>query len=262
MSDHGTRTIEFNADKLETMDARRRFLSTLAIAAGAVALSPMIMKGMGIGGMLQAQGDGQTEPNLTDTDILNYARTLEYLEATFYLRADSGGTLPGGATVAGIDPDGMAAPGSIPGLSAITAPAPSTLNVPTFFRSVRDHEITHVLALQSALGAAALARSAFAFSFGAAFASAASFMATAQALEDTGVTAYLGQAGNIDVVSTLGTAGTILGVEAEHASTVRLIGGQPVTPGDASFDTPQTTTQVLAIASGFITQAPPLPFPK
>lgn len=256
------RTIEFNADELTTQTARRRFLSKLAMTVGAVALTPMIMKGLGIGGMLAAQSTGETEPNLTDVDILNYALSLEYLEATFYLRANSVDALPAGATVAAIDPDGMGSPGTIPGLSGIMAPSPSTLNVPAFFRSVRDHEITHVLALQAGLGTSALSRPAFAFNFGSAFASASSFMNTALALEDTGVTAYLGQSNNIDSVSYLGTAGSILGVEAEHAATVRLLLGMPVTPNDASFDMPRTSAEVLAIASGFITQAPPLPFPK
>lgn len=264
MTDLATRTIDIDIDAvaLQTPDARRHFLSRLAMAAGAFALAPLIMNGMGITGLLHAQGTGETEPNLTDQDILNYALTLEYLEATFYLRADNGGSLPTGATIAAIDPDGNGAPGNVPGLSSVVAPAPSTLNVASFFRTVRNHEITHVLALQGALGANALARSAFAFNFGTAFDSAANFMTTAQALEDTGVTAYLGQAGNLDVVATLGTAGAILGVEAEHAATVRLIRGQPVTPADSAFDTAKTSAQVLVVAQGFITQAPTLPFPK
>lgn len=47
------------------------------------------------------------------------------------------------------------------------------------------------------------------------------FLNTSLALEDTGVTAYLGQPANIDVVATLGTAFSILGVEAQHAAAKR-----------------------------------------
>lgn len=255
--------IVFDPATTRTMRGRRQFLSQVAIAAGALSLAPLIRRGYGITELLQAQGTtGETEPNLSDTDILNYALTLEYLEATFYLRADSSDALPAGATVAALDPDGAAAPGSVPGLATVNFPAPSTNSAATFFRTVRDHEITHVLALQAALGSNALARSAFAFNFGSAYASAANFMNTSLALEDTGVTAYLGQAANLDSLTTLGTAGSILGVEAEHAASVRLLLGMPITVNNAAFDTPQTTTQVLAIASGFITQHPALPFPK
>jgi hypothetical protein len=255
--------IVFDPSAVQTTRGRRRFLAQLALAAGAVTIAPLVKKGYGINDLLQAQAaTGETEPNLSDTDILNYALTLEYLEATFYLRGDSTAPLPSGATVAAIDPDGTALPGTVPGIAGTTFPAPSTYSVPTFLRTVRDHEITHVLALQSALGASALSRAAFKFSFGTAYASAASYLATAQALEDTGVTAYLGQAANIDVVATLGTAGTILGVEAEHAAALRLLLGQTVTVGNTPFDTPRTTTQVLAIATTYITQAPTLPFPK
>ncbi len=261
MSTDGTRIIKFDAEALESVDARRRFLGQVAMAAGAVALAPMILNGHGITELL-AQGTGETEPNLTDTDILNYALTLEYLEATFYLRADNGGALPSGATLANIDPDGNGAPGSVPGLGGITPPSPATFSVPDFVRNVRDHEITHVLALQGALAANALARSDFSFDFGTAFDSAANFLNTALVLEDTGVTAYLGQAGNLDDTAILGTAGSILGVEAEHASTFRLLLGQPVTVEDGAFDTPKTTSEVLSAAGGFITASPTLPFPK
>jgi len=263
MTTNSITEITFDPAMVRTVSGRRDFLSRLAIATGALTLAPMIKKGRGINSMLQAQGTtGKTEPNLTDQDILNYALTLEYLEATFYLRADNGGTLPSGGVLANLDPDGNGMPGTVPGLAGTTFPAPSTVSVPTFFRSVRDHEVTHVLALQTALGAAALSRAAFKFNFGTAYDNATNFKNTALALEDTGVSAYLGQAANLDNVATLGTAGSILGVEAEHAAAVRVLLGMPVTVDNGAFDTAKTTTQVLAIAGGFITQKPTLPFPK
>jgi len=262
MAPHTTNEVVLDLQELGDVGGRRHFLSRLAVVAGAAALAPMILDGHGISSMLHAQSaSGQTEPNLTDTNILNYALTLEYLEATFYLRADSGGALPTGATIANIDPDGAASPGTVPGLSSFTAPAPATFNVPTFVRTVRDHELIHVVALRSALGASALNRTAFRFNFGSAFSSTRAFLETALVLEDTGVTAYLGQAGNLDVVTTLGTAGSILGVEAEHAAAFRVLLGLPVTVDDGAYDTARTTTQVLAAAGPFITAAPALPFP-
>lgn len=262
MASNSPRVITLDPQELTDLTGRRNFLSKLAIVAGAAALAPMILEGHGITSMLHAQSTGETEPNLTDVDILNYALTLEYLEATFYLRGDSGGTLPLSATIASIDPDGAASPGTVPGLSTYAAPAPSTLNVASFIRTVRDHEVIHVVTLRNALAASALVRSDFKFNFGSAYASAASFLATSLALEDTGVTAYLGQAGNLDSVATLGTAGSILGVEAEHAAAIRTILGMPATVDNGAFDTPKTTSQVLAVAGGFITQKPTLPFPK
>lgn len=262
MSSVEKRIIRFDPEAVQTEQGRRGFLSGLAMAVGATALAPLILRGKGITELLAMQASEETEPNLTDTDILNYALSLEYLEATFYLRADNNGTLPSGATAATIDPDGNGAPGSVPGLASVTAPAPSTLAVAAFVRTVRDHEITHVLALQTALGAGALARGDFRFDFPGGFTTAAAFLATAQALEDTGVTAYLGQTNNLDSVDYLTTAGTILGVEAEHAATFRVINQTEVTVDNGSFDTGRTTTEVLAIAGAFITASPPLPFPK
>lgn len=262
MSTETTQLIRFEPDELQTVDQRRRFLSGMAMAAGAIAIAPMVLRGAGITDLLAQSSGGDTEPNLTDTDILNYALTLEYLEATFYLRADTTGTLPSGATVASIDPDGNGAPGTVPGLTGITPPPPASFDVASFVRTVRDHEITHVLALQAALGTNQLQRPAFAFDFGTAFDSATNFLNTATTLEDTGVSAYLGQVGNFESTALLVTAGTILGVEAEHAAVFRLLTGLPVTPNDSAFDVPKTTAEILAIAGGFITASPPLPFPK
>ncbi|MEP6779216.1 MAG: ferritin-like domain-containing protein [Gemmatimonadaceae bacterium] len=256
------REFSFDAVAMQNAHGRRRFLANLAVAAGAIALAPLIERGAGIGHIIRAQVSGESEPNLSDNDILNYALTLEYLEATFYLRGDSAGTLPTGAAIAALDPDGNATPGTVAGLAGMTFPSPSTQSIPTFFRAVRDHEITHVLTLQNALGNAALSRSAFKFNFGTAYSSAANFMNTAMALEDTGVSAYLGQVGNLEALSILSTLVTIQTVEAEHAASIRVALGQAVIAGDVATDTPKTTTQVLTVANAFITQAPALPFPK
>jgi hypothetical protein len=262
MSATDPRPVVFSPAAVQHTAGRRRFLARLAATVGAVAIAPLIERGAGITDLLRAQGspDGQTEPGLSDTDIVNYALTLEYLEATFYLRADRTSPLPSSASIAALDPDGGAMPGAVPGLDALTFPAPSTQSVPAFFRAVRDHEIIHVLALQSALGGAALPRAAFSFTFGDAFANAQNFTTTALALEDTGVSAYLGQAANVDDGGILGTAGSILGVEAEHAATVRLLIGQPVVPQNAAFDTARSTNETLAAAGGFVAAAPTLPF--
>lgn len=73
------------------------------------------------------------------------------------------------------------------------------------------------------------------------------------------MTAYLGQVNNIDSTAILATAGSIAGVEGEHASVFRFLNGASISP--AAFDQPRTSAEVLAIADDFITQAPTLPFP-
>ncbi|MEO5825621.1 MAG: ferritin-like domain-containing protein [Gemmatimonadales bacterium] len=260
-----TKLIEFNPQELSRPAERRRFLSTLAMAAGAAALAQMLLRGRGFGSDLHAQGGGvcnfpaltgwAEREALTDTQILNFALVLEYLESTFYIRADNQG-LPAGATIASLDPDGRGLPGFVPGLSAVRPPKPAIFKVEDFVRTVRDHEIAHVLFLQNALGAAAVDRNDFAFSFPGAFDNAQTFLSVSQTLEDVGVTAYLGQVGNIDDIGILAAAGSIAGVEAEHAATFRYIRNEFITPDNQAFDTRRDSGQVLAVAGGFVTRAP------
>lgn len=128
--------------------------------------------------------------------ILNFALTLEYLEAEFY-------------TI------GVATPGLIPagpGLGALT--------------TIRDHENQHVAFLKTALGSGAVAKPTFDFTAGGTFANVFSnydtFLAVAQVFEDTGVRAYKGQAGGlISNKDVLTAALNIHSVEARHASHLR-----------------------------------------
>jgi len=258
--------IEFDPRELSRPADRRRFLSALAMAAGATTLAPMILRGRAGGSELHAQRGGVCKSPaltgwaereaLTDTQILNFALVLEYLESTFYIRADNRGPLPGGATIASIDPDGGGLPGSVPGLYTVRPTLPARFQVDDNVRVVRNHEIAHVQFLQNALGGAAVKRNDFAFSFPAAFNDAQTFLSVSQTLEDVGVTAYLGQVGNINNAGFLAAAGSIAGVEAEHAAMFRYIRSEFITPNNEAFDTRKDSAQVLAAAGGFITQQP------
>jgi hypothetical protein len=211
--------------------------------------------------------------------VLNFALTLEYLEAEFYTRA-------------------VAAPGLIPAGTAMAA-----------ITTIRDHENAHVAFLRTAIqgaGGTPVAKPTFDFTAGNGnnmgpyanvFTNYDTFLAVAQAFEDTGVRAYKGQAGalisNNDVLT---AALRIHSVEARHAAHIRYIrrlrgasikpwitgndtGGIPsiaavyageenttqagvqitgidpnVSADDASeaFDEPLTMQQVLAIVDPFI----------
>jgi rubrerythrin len=155
-----------------------------------------------------------------DAKILNYALTLEYLEAAFYKQAVAN-----------------AAYGNNPALKA-------------FAETVAAHEAKHVSFLKGALKSAAI--SSPKFDFGDTVTDPAKFAATAQVLEDTGVSAYLGQVGNIFQAPVLKAAGTIATVEARHASWIRFINS--ATPAPSSFDAPKSEKAILKAvgATGFI----------
>jgi hypothetical protein len=157
-----------------------------------------------------------------DVKILNYALTLEYLEAAFYAEAVSMGGYSG-----------------------------SVLN---FAQVVASHEATHVATLKSVLGSKAVAKPSF--DFKGTTKHWKSFLTTAKVLEDTGVAAYQGQAPLIHQNAVLGPAGAILAVEARHAAWVRdLLGaGKTVKPAPAAFSDPMTMSEVLSAVkkTGFI----------
>ena len=152
-----------------------------------------------------------------DAQILNFALTLEYLEAEFYTRAVAGGALRGEAL--------------------------------RFARVVGGHKRAHVRFLRGALGRAAVARPRF--DFKGTTEDQAKFLRTAQVLEDTGVAAYNGQ-GPLLRRRTLPAAASVVSVEARHAAWIRDINGAP--PAPAAFDAARSRAQVLAAVgrTGFI----------
>lgn len=194
-------------------------------------------------------------------DVLNFALTLEYLEAAFYTQGLAAGSLiPAGQR-------------------------------PVFVQ-IKQHEDAHVALLTSVLGANAVASPTFDFTAGGAFADVftnySTFLALAQGFEDTGVRAYKGQAGAlISDNAILTTALQIHSVEARHAAQVRrmrmqkgwvtgnatdlpalaaIYAGEDVTlqagvntaafvsanAATEAFDEPLTMAAVLAIADPFI----------
>lgn len=137
-----------------------------------------------------------------DVKILNYALTLEYLEAAFYKKAVAN-------KVYGED-------------------APLKL----FAETVARHEASHVVFLKKALKSEAIRSPKF--NFGDTVTDPKKFAMTAQLLEDTGVSAYLGQIANIFQHGVARSAGKIATVEARHAAWIRFINGN--IPAPSTFD--------------------------
>ncbi|GAB3926489.1 ferritin-like domain-containing protein [Mucilaginibacter myungsuensis] len=146
---------------------------------------------------------GQTAtltPAITTT--LNIALRLEYFEAEFYNR-------------------GLAA-------STLTIPSADRSN---YIAPIAAHENAHVNFLKGVLGSAALpapAANSYDFTAGGGFATVFSdyntFLAVAQAFEDTGVRAYKGQAGVLLGQQVFLTAAlNIHSVEARHAAAIRYL---------------------------------------
>ena len=156
-------------------------------------------------------------------DVLNFALTLEYLEAAFYK-------------------EGVGTSGLIPS------------NYRSLFRTIAAHEAAHVKLLKGALGSAAVEAPKVDFTAGGKYADVFSnfetFATLSATFEDLGVAAYKGQAGNLIGTPVLGTALQIHSVEARHAAAVRPIVGKAGVPN--AFDKPLTKKQVLAAATPFL----------
>jgi Ferritin-like domain len=205
------------AEAIAGLDETRSTRSSLMRGAGALA-------GMGaiaafLPGVARAR-DGGSKAN--DIKILNFALTLEYLEAAFYAEALRVGGYTG--------------------------------SVGYFAQVVASHEATHVATLKGVLGAKAVKSPTF--DFKGTTRHWKTFLRTSKALEDTGVAAYQGQAPLIHQNAVLGPAGAILAVEARHASWVRdlLYAGGSVKPAPEAFSTPMTMSEVLSAVkkTGFI----------
>lgn len=186
------------------LDTRRSALREFGNWGKKIALTSVAV-GMG---SLFKKAYGQTGmPSVFD--VLNYALTLEYLEADFYAMA------------------------------LRTVKFPNARDLETF-GIIADHEAKHVKFLQTAIQAAggrAVNKPRFDFSGGVgsaagvgngpfknAFSDYGLLLAVAQVFEDTGVRAYKGQARNLVGKGDVLTAAlNIHSVEARHAAHIRLM---------------------------------------
>jgi hypothetical protein len=116
--------------------------------------------------------------------------------------------------------------------------------------TIANHEAAHVAYLQAALKSKAVKKPDF--DFGDAVTSQATFAATAQVLENTGVGAYFGQAFNFSKDADLKAAVSILTIEARHAGALGYYNdptAKDISPNGA-FDKPVTAAVTLAAVKG------------
>jgi rubrerythrin len=158
----------------------------------------------------------------SDLDVLNYALTLEYLQAAFYTEAERMRALRGRTERAA--------------------------------QTVGAVERAHVKAFQDLLGDKAVKRPSF--DFQGVTEKPQAFLKTAVAFEDLAVAAYKGQATKIKADSALAAAVSIHSVEARHAAWMRYLFG--ANPARTAFDQPSSKQEVTQIvrSTNFVTGDP------
>jgi len=208
MSNYDIANPELAACEVHGM-TRASFILRGSLAAGAV-------YGMGSVAPFVSQAFAATGGG--DAEILNFALTLEYLEADFY-------------TVKGKQV----------GLSG---------EAKAYATQFGAEETEHVAALVAAikqLGGTPVNKPRFVFPV----TNESSFLTLASVLENTGVGAYNGAAPSLQSKQVLASAGSIVQIEARHAAAIDLLIGKSPTPNQG-FDRPLTKAEVLARAGSLI----------
>lgn len=190
---------------------RRSMLKRGAVAGGGFIAAGTLFSGLASPASAAISTRRPSAKN--DGKIGNYALTLEYLEAAFYAEAVKN--------------------------AAFQGPEQER-----FARVVANHEAKHVKGLKRLLGSAAVKEPKFDFGD---TTTAAKFLATAVALEDTGVAAYAGQGPNIKSRTIVKAALSIHSVEARHAAWARyLLNPAGLVTKSADLPAPATYDKALS----------------
>ncbi|HEX4364667.1 MAG TPA: ferritin-like domain-containing protein [Solirubrobacteraceae bacterium] len=216
--------------------SRKRFFKMLggagAVSAFSVALAACGSDDKKSSASSVAAAASSGDSNASDLKILNYALTLEYLEAEFYKEVIASGIVkdPKVGAIAtkfgATEQEHVAAlTATIKKLGGKPVAAPKTKFQPTI-----DKGLTHVLQ-------------------------------TAATVENLGAAAYLGQAGNIKSKEVLAAALGIHSVEARHAAALNILVGRGFGDGkgglsgalpDGAFGKPMDMASVLAAVKPFL----------
>jgi rubrerythrin len=188
---------------------RSSFIARGALAAGAVygaaSVGPFVRQAL-------AQSGGG------DLEILNFALTLEYLEAAFYQEA-----------------------AKIDGLSD------EAKNLVDTFGETEQQHVDTLAGIVKQRGGKPVKAPAVDFGD---LTSEDAFLKLAVAFEDTGVSAYNGAGPALKDKELLAAAGSIVQVEARHAAAVRLLAKQD--PAPDAFEPALTDKQVLKAVQPYV----------
>lgn len=156
-----------------------------------------------------------------DLEILNYALTLEHLEAAFYVQVVASNVLTG--------------------------------DEQKTFVVIRDHETAHVTGLTKAITAAGgtPVKPRQSYNFGD-LSTRANVLSLANTFEPTGVGAYDGVAFEIKNKAYLTVAGQIVQIEARHAATIREIIAPNDNPVPMAYEQTLRPQQVLDAVKPFL----------
>ncbi len=195
------------------------------VTVGGVSREAFLVKGVLAAGAVYGAGmvspflrSAFAQEDMGDIDILNFALTLEFLEAAFYKKA---------------------------------ADLKLSSEVKKIAMEFGDAEQQHVEALRGTiekLGGKPVTSPTFSFPVD----DEKSFLKLAQTLEDTGVSAYNGAGPSIKSKEILAAAGSIVQIEARHAAVIRMLRGNE--PAPVAFDAPLKEQQVLDAVKPLITQ--------
>lgn len=215
--------------------SRKRFLKMLG-GAGAVSAFGVVLAACGDDtkdtASAGAASASSSSDKSNDLKIVNYALTLEYLEADFYKQVGESGLIKDKAVLEIAKKFGETEQEHV---DALKAAAKSLGGTPvaapkTNFGPTLDKGLKHVLE-------------------------------TAATVENLGAAAYLGQAGNIKSREILASALQIHSVEARHAAALNILVGRGFGDGkgglegalpDGAFGKPMEMAAVLAAAKPFL----------
>lgn len=191
--------------------SRRKFMALAGGSAAAAAFMAACGSDSSAAGETSQFGDG-------DVGILNYALTLEYLQAAFYADAVKSGLFPGNVK------RGLA----------------------RFGEEEEEHAFSLIKAIERLDGEPG-AKPETKFSLE----TEKGTLETASTLENIGAAAYLGQLPHIESNSVLATVLSIHSVEGRHASTIETLLGNPITP-DGAFAKPASVNAVLKTVAPYM----------